>query len=109
MGMEVPYELTGRRRQKSRTREALIAATRELMADGATPAVEDAAAAVGISRTTAYRYFPSQRALLLGAHPETLQRSFTLDEHEIGACLHTVDRVLRLPRGDLSLPHRLVL
>lgn len=75
MGMEVPYELRGRRRQKSRTREALIAATRELMADGATPAVEDAAAAAGISRTTAYRYFPSQRALLLGAHPETLQQT----------------------------------
>jgi len=37
--------------------------------------VQDVAAAAGISRTTAYRYFPDQRALLLGAHPETLEPS----------------------------------
>jgi AcrR family transcriptional regulator len=33
--------------------------------------VEEAAEAAGISRTTAYRYFPNQRALLVAAHPET--------------------------------------
>ncbi len=75
MGMEVPYTSTGRRQQKARTRDELITATRELMAQGDTPTVEEAAAAAGISRTTAYRYFPNQRDLLLGAHPETLQRS----------------------------------
>jgi AcrR family transcriptional regulator len=75
MGMEVPYESTGRREQKSRTREALVAATRQLMADGTTPTVEDAAAAARISRTTAYRYFPNQRALLLAAHPQIQQTS----------------------------------
>jgi AcrR family transcriptional regulator len=75
MGMAVPYESTGRRRQKARTREALVAATRRLMADGVTPTVEEAATEAGISRTTAYRYFPSQRTLLLAAHPETGQRS----------------------------------
>jgi AcrR family transcriptional regulator len=32
--------------------------------------VEDAAARADISRTTAYRYFPNQRALLVAAHPE---------------------------------------
>ena len=50
------------------------------MAQGLTPTVQDAAAAAGISRTTAYRYFPSQRDLLLGAHPETLQRSLLPDD-----------------------------
>jgi hypothetical protein len=35
-----------------------------------TPTVEAAAAAALISRTTAYRYFSSQRALLVAAHPE---------------------------------------
>ena len=40
------------------------------MAAGATPTIEDAAAAAGISRTTAYRYFSTKRALLLAAHPE---------------------------------------
>ena len=65
------YELSGRVAQKRRTREALIAAARELVAEGATPTVEAAAEAAAISRTTAYRYFPSQHALLAAAHPET--------------------------------------
>ncbi len=65
----MPYESVGRTAQKSRTRLALVAATRELLAAGLTPRVEDAAERAGISRTTAYRYFPSQRSLLLAAHP----------------------------------------
>jgi len=73
--MLVPYESTGRYQQKSRTREALVTATRELLAQGGEPTVEDVAVATGISRTTAYRYFPNQRALLLGAHPQTLEPS----------------------------------
>jgi AcrR family transcriptional regulator len=64
-----PYESIGRTAQKTRTRLALIAATRELLAAGLTPKVEDAAERSGISRTTAYRYFPNQRSLLLAAHP----------------------------------------
>jgi AcrR family transcriptional regulator len=35
-----------------------------------TPQVEDAAERAGISRTTAYRYFPNQRSLLLAAQPQ---------------------------------------
>ncbi|HKT04828.1 MAG TPA: TetR/AcrR family transcriptional regulator [Rugosimonospora sp.] len=73
--MAVPYEQSGRRQQKARTRAALVAATRRMLADGVTPAVEEAAAAAGISRTTAYRYFPNQRLLLLAAHPEIEQAS----------------------------------
>jgi AcrR family transcriptional regulator len=48
----------------------LVEAARDLVTGGATPTVEDAAAAASISRTTAYRYFPNKRALLLAAHPE---------------------------------------
>jgi AcrR family transcriptional regulator len=59
----------GRTRQKQRTRAALIAAAKKLIADGTTPNVEDAAAAAGISRTTAYRYFRNQAELLVAAHP----------------------------------------
>lgn len=70
MAMPIPYETTGRTNQKSRTREALIDAARELLAEGLTPRVEDAAAHSGISRTTAYRYFPNQRSLLLAAQPQ---------------------------------------
>jgi AcrR family transcriptional regulator len=67
----IPYEHRGRVGQKRRTRDALIAAARELVAQGATPTVEGAAEKASISRTTAYRYFPNQRALLVAAHPET--------------------------------------
>jgi AcrR family transcriptional regulator len=70
MAMPVPYEKTGRTAQKSRTRQALVEATRALLRDGQTPNVEDAAQHAGISRTTAYRYFPNQRSLLLAAHPQ---------------------------------------
>jgi len=69
------YELNGRVAQKRRTRDALIAAARQLVAEGATPTVEAAAEAASISRTTAYRYFPNQRALLAAAHPETTAES----------------------------------
>jgi AcrR family transcriptional regulator len=69
--MSIPYEQTGRTRQKSRTRHALVAAARDLIAAGTVPTVEEAAAAAEVSRTTAYRYFPSQRSLLVAAHPET--------------------------------------
>src|SRR6187551_182639 len=69
--MSIPYELNGRTGQKRRTRDALIAAARQLVAEGATPTVEAAAETASISRTTAYRYFPNQRTLLVAAHPET--------------------------------------
>jgi len=75
MGMSIPYELSGRSRQKSRTRDSLLSATRELIADGLTPTVEAAAAHAGISRTTAYRYFTNQRAILIAAHPEIDRKS----------------------------------
>ena len=73
--MSIPYELAGRTHQKQRTRRALVAAAREMVANGATPTVDAVAAKASISRTTAYRYFPSQRALLLSAHPEIEARS----------------------------------
>jgi AcrR family transcriptional regulator len=75
MGMSIPYELSGRIRQKSVTRDALIGATRALIAEGLTPTVEAAAAQAGISRTTAYRYFSNQRAILIAAHPEIDRKS----------------------------------
>jgi AcrR family transcriptional regulator len=74
------YELNGRTAQKQRTRDALIAAARELVAEGLSPTVEAASEAASISRTTAYRYFPNQRALLAAAHPETAADSLLPDD-----------------------------
>ena len=68
--MSTPYELRGRTRQKARTRAAMVAATRQLLAEGLTPTVEQAAERAQVSRTTAYRYFPNQRALLIASYPE---------------------------------------
>jgi AcrR family transcriptional regulator len=74
------YEETGRTNQKRRTREALVGAARDLVAQGRTPTVEQAAAAAGVSRTTAYRYFTTQHALLAAAHPETAATSLLKDD-----------------------------
>ncbi|MCU7724210.1 TetR/AcrR family transcriptional regulator [Actinoplanes sp. KI2] len=93
--MPVPYEATGRRDQKARTREALVAATRRLLADGVNPTVEQAAAEARISRTTAYRYFPSQRSLLLAAHPEISQRSLLPADAPADDVPARLDQVLR--------------
>src|SRR5437016_2375973 len=68
--MSMSYELSGRTHQKQRTRGALVEAARELVTRGQTPTVDAAATIASISRTTAYRYFPNQRALLVAAHPE---------------------------------------
>jgi len=56
---------TGRVNQKRRTRTAVVAAAKELLAQGTTPTVAQAAEAALVSRTTAYRYFPTQESLLV--------------------------------------------
>ena len=79
-GMSTPYEASGRVEQKSRTRNALVAAARDMVAQGLAPSVAEAADAAAISRTTAYRYFPNQRSLLAAAHPETGATSMLGDD-----------------------------
>ena len=78
--MTVSYVEGGRSRQKERTRAALVAATRDLLSRGLSPTVEQAAEEAGISRATAYRYFPNQEALLVAAHPEIEARSLLGDD-----------------------------
>jgi len=79
--MSTAYEQSGRSRQKQRTRTELVDAARRLIAEGGTPpTVAEAASAASISRTTAYRYFGTQRDLLAAAHPETERRSLLPDD-----------------------------
>ncbi len=78
--MDVPYQETGRSRQKARTLEALVTAARALLASGVTPTVAETAEAALVSRTTAYRYFPTQHALLLAAYPEIGKDSILGDD-----------------------------
>ena len=69
-----------------------MAAARELVASGVTPTLDQAARRASISRTTAYRYFPNQRALLAAAHPETATRSLLPQDppDDAGERLHAV-------------------
>lgn len=78
--VSTPYERSGRSEQKLRTRQALLTAARELVTAGVTPTVEEAAELASVSRTTAYRYFPNQRTLLVAAHPETVAASLLPEE-----------------------------
>lgn len=61
----MPPVETGRVNQKRRTRAAIVEAAKQLVDDGVTPTVAQAAGAALVSRTTAYRYFPTQDSLLL--------------------------------------------
>lgn len=70
MDMSIPYEMKGRRKQKARTRGALIEAARKLLGEGLTPTVEQAAQRAEVARTTAYRYFANQSELLIATYPE---------------------------------------
>jgi AcrR family transcriptional regulator len=118
------YLATGRTSQKQRTREHLLAAARELIESGDTPRVEDVARESGISRTTAYRYFPTQAELLAAAFPETATASLLPDpapedvdarvDYVVTALIETIERtehqqraMLRLSLGDE--PHELPL
>jgi AcrR family transcriptional regulator len=58
---------SGRAAQRRRTRAAIVAATRQLVADGKTPSIDEIAAAADVSRRTIYMYFPTVDQLLLDA------------------------------------------
>lgn len=53
--------------QKDRTRTAIIDAAAALLRAGQQPTVAEAAAAAGVHRSTAYRYFPTPQVLLVDA------------------------------------------
>ena len=89
MRMSIPYELTGRTQQKARTRKALIGAARQLLAEGVAPTVERTADRAEVSRATAFRYFPNQRALLVATYPQ-------LEEPSLLASAAEEDPIARL-------------
>lgn len=79
--MQVPsqarsFDRAGRVNQKLRTRAAIVDAAQRLVSQGITPTVAEAAEEAMVSRTTAYRYFPTQESLLV-------ELSVTIDVPEI--------------------------
>jgi AcrR family transcriptional regulator len=57
---------------RARTRRLMVETATRLMQDGAVPSVTDVAEAAQVSRATAYRYFPSQAALVHAVVDEAL-------------------------------------
>src|SRR5688572_32428438 len=68
-----PAEATSSERgPKARTRRLMLQAATQLMQSGITPSVTEVAEAAEVSRATAYRYFPSQAALVQAVVDEAL-------------------------------------
>ena len=57
---------------RARTRKLLLETAMQLMQAGRVPSVTDVAEAAEVSRATAYRYFPTQAALVQAAVDEAL-------------------------------------
>ena len=57
---------------RARTRKLLLETAMQLMQSGRAPSVTDVAEAAEVSRATAYRYFPTQAALVQAAVDEAL-------------------------------------
>ncbi|MEU9253761.1 TetR/AcrR family transcriptional regulator [Streptomyces sp. NPDC048270] len=67
MTSEDPARRGGREAQRRRTRKAIVEAAVRLSAGGATPSIDEIAAAADVSRRTVYVYFPSLDHLLIDA------------------------------------------
>lgn len=93
-----------RHAQKSRTREAILAAARDLVGGGATVTLQAVAERAGVSRATAYRYFsdPSVLAAEAGLALE-VERYETI----VADCATVQDRLLAISVYffDLAVAH----
>jgi AcrR family transcriptional regulator len=75
-----------RDRQTRRTKRALLAAADELFTEGRVPTVAEVAERADVARATAYRYFPTQEALLL-------ETTFLGDSEPLRALPELADRI----------------
>jgi AcrR family transcriptional regulator len=84
---------------RARTRRLMLETATRLMQSGATPSVSEVAEAAEVSRATAYRYFPSQSALVHAVVDEALGPILTRSSNRVGA-VERVDDLFRtsLPR-----------
>lgn len=63
--MSISMQADPRANQKERTRTALVDAAAQMLREGIAPSVAEAAERAKVSRATAYRYFPTQEALMV--------------------------------------------
>ena len=93
-----------RANQRERTRLAIMEGARKLLREGKIPSVADAAEAARVSRATAYRYFPTQSALIQEAVHTGLPNTWEPDRRH-GDLLAFADRVERAVAEMLALTH----
>lgn len=97
---------SGRVNQKRRTRDALLAAARDILDEGKIPSIADAADGALIGRTTAYRYFTSQDQLILeaslGEVVEDIDKATREDVTKSGDPGERVDRILEAVHGRIT-------
>jgi AcrR family transcriptional regulator len=93
-----------RANQRERTRLAIMEGARELLREGKIPSVADAAEAARVSRATAYRYFPTQSALIQEAVHTGLPNTWEPDGRHADL-MAFADRVEHAVAEMLTLTH----
>ena len=93
-----------RANQRERTRLAIMEGARQLLHEGKIPSVADAAEAARVSRATAYRYFPTQSALIQEAVQTGLPTTWEPDRRHADLTAFA-DRVERAIAEMLTLAH----
>lgn len=91
-----------RRAQKARTREAILAAARALIAEGTEVTVTAAARRANVSKATAYRYFSDPKVLAAEAGLAVEVAPF---ESVVANARDTRERVLAVSRYVFDLSH----
>jgi AcrR family transcriptional regulator len=82
-----------RANQRRRTKAAIMEGARTLLREGKVPSIADAAEAAGVSRATAYRYFPTQGALVQEAVDAVLVGELSAWEERLGDAGDLTERV----------------
>ena len=82
-----------RANQRRRTKAAIMEGARTLLREGKVPSIADAAEAAGVSRATAYRYFPTQGALVQEAVDAVLVGELSAWEERLGDAGELTERV----------------
>lgn len=109
--------MTEREAQRRRTRRAIVDAAGDLLAQGASPTMDDVAAAADVSRRTVYLYFPTldqlmaeaaQAALLHTDVDAALEAAGGTAADVPARVLALIDELVRMSQDLLPLGRRLI-